>query len=152
MKLAEVDNWCPFTGEKNVNIKVTCRTVEQASLWFSPTSIFAPDGETYQAILKQIGLVEGKEYTITKLEGRGDVFDICVDIDGREVWLMESFFIDTNCEALRIEYTQPVDNYYKEEKHVVSYIVNQDYYKGYIDRVKNFPNYKSEIVHLKPTA
>jgi hypothetical protein len=144
MRLVDFDK-SPFTGERATNIQVTCRTVEQASLWFGPNSIFARSEEEYLKILKAVGLVPGKEYTIKSVNGYGDLFDVTVAVKGGNLSIMSSFFIDTHCESLKITYI----NSGGEKK--ISYIEDSKLYAAWIETIKKMdPNAMFEVVNLEP--
>ena len=94
MTLESLDSFGPFGGVRPMNIEVTCRTIEQVKEYFSISSIFARSAEGYTKTLIDIGLVPGQKYTIISVEGHGDLYDVTIKLDGKEVSLMSAFFID----------------------------------------------------------
>jgi hypothetical protein len=145
-KLIEIGQH-PFSGERDVNIKVTCRTVDQASLWFGPSSIFARDEKEYLEILEIIGLVPGKEYNIKSVDGFGDLFDVIVEVNEKKLSLLSAFFIDTYCNATKVTYKN------SEGKNKIAYIEDTRYYASWIERIKlEDSNAIFEEVYLESSA
>lgn len=86
----------PFTGvnELGEETKVICKGKSMSDSCFSSSSMLGSSREEYYNNLKEMGLTPGREYTIIKIEGYGDVFDVCVkeNDNGEEEWYMSMFF------------------------------------------------------------
>lgn len=85
----------PFTGIRKIEEnKIVCKGKAIPDNWFSPSSMIGSSREVYYSNLKKWGLTPEKEYTAIKIEGHGDVFDICIkeNDNGEEAWHMSIFF------------------------------------------------------------
>jgi hypothetical protein len=86
----------PFTGIRELGEKtnVICKGKNMSDSWFSPSSMLGTSREIYYSNLKEWGLTPEKEYTIIRIEGHGDVFDVCIKENdtGTEQWYMSMFF------------------------------------------------------------
>lgn len=86
----------PFTGVRELGEEaiVICKGKGMPDSYFSSGSMLGKNREEYYNNLEEWGLTPEKEYTIIKIEGHGDVFDVCVkeNDNGEEEWYMSMFF------------------------------------------------------------